>query len=160
MVFVNIYFGISFQKKHIPDGYISSTSVAIIEEVSFCGDKLYYSGRTHKWFIDAPNKKFREYQELPYDMMVYYIPFQNIIGHRFGLSDWTDKNEPIFFTRYKYNSRKLFSNDIMAVTRAQYGRFPSNKLTLNKTKQIKRYRTYLYKIKARYNHIIKIMNRK
>lgn len=146
-------FWYKFSEKHVPDGYISNTSVAIIEEASFSGGKLYYSDRTHKWFIDAPNKKFREYRELPYDMMVYRIPFQNIIGYRFGPSDWTDKYEPIFFTKYKYYSQKLFSNDIVAVMRSQYGCFPSNQLILHKTKQIKRYKIFYEKNRIGYNRI-------
>lgn len=146
-------FWYKISEKHIPSGYISNTSVSIIEELSFSGDKLYYSDKTHKWFIDNPNKQFERYRELPYDMMVYHIPFQNIIGYRFGSSDWTDRNEPIFFTKYKYNSQKLFSNNIIAVMRSQYGCFPSEQLILHKTKRIKRYKILLYKIKSGYNRI-------
>lgn len=93
-----------FSEKHVPSGYISNTDVAIIEEVSFCGDRIYYNEKTHKWFIDGSNKQFKKYLELPYDMIIYRLPFQNILGYRFGSSDWTDKHEPVFFTKYKYNS--------------------------------------------------------
>lgn len=139
-----------FSEKHVPSGYISNTDVAIIEEVSFCGDRIYYNEKTHKWFIDGSNKQFKKYLELPYDMIIYRLPFQNILGYRFGSSDWTDKHEPVFFTKYKYNSWKLFGDNMTAVLRCQYGGFPSSQLILSKTKRIKRYKVLFHKMKTKY----------
>lgn len=136
-----------FSEKHVPSGYISNTSIAIIEEVSFCGNRIYYNEKTQKWFVDNPNKQFKKYLELPYDMIIYHIPFQNILGYRFGPSDWTDKHEPVLFTKYRYNNWRLFGDNMVAVLRSQYGRFPSSQLILSKTKRIKRYKLLLHKMK-------------
>lgn len=154
--FRKFLFWYKFSKKHIPCGYASNTSISTIDEVSSSGDKIYYNNKTHKWFIDRPKKHFKKYQELPHDMIIYHLPFQNIIDYRFGTSDWTDKHEPVFFTKYKFNSRKLFRDDIIAVLMNQY-RFPSNQLTLSKAKQIK-WRKILHKIKTNYTHTRKRRN--
>jgi hypothetical protein len=126
---------------HKASGYISGKGLYVLEHLWFLSQAIYYNPKNEKWFIDDKGKKFKHYKQLKHKQLVKRIPFSNIYGYDFN-SDWADKNEPVFYTKYKYYKWKLFADDMDAVTIDQEYHL-AYKVHLNKKKRARRIRTYL-----------------
>lgn len=73
------------------------------------------------------------------------IPFANIFGYDFD-SDWSDKGEPVFYTKYKYTDWRLFADDMEALT-LKNGEYPYNRFSLRKSKRTRRTRSFFRRSK-------------
>ena len=136
-----------FTEIHRPSGYISSKGLYVVDFVKYFSDSIYYNPKNGKWFISKEKRKFRRYKELKLKHLVKRIPFANILGYDFN-SDWADKGEPVFYTKYKYTSWRLFADDLEALTWKD-GKYPTERLTLQKSKRTRRIRTFFLRIKSR-----------
>jgi hypothetical protein len=138
---------------HQPSGYISGKGLYVMEPLWFWSEAVYCNPKNGKWFTGKKSQSFRGYHELKYKQLVKRIPFANILGYDFE-SDWADKGEPVFYTKYPYTDWKLYADDLEAVTidKAEY---PSDRVSLQKSKRAKRVRTlrlrFQNKIKAHFN---------
>ena len=142
----NLYYYI-FDKGHKPSGYISSNGIYVVDFLRQSNQSIYYNFKSGKWFISKENRKIRRYDELNLQHLVKRIPFANIFGYDFH-SDWADYGEPVLYTKYKYTSWRLFANEFEALTWKD-GEYPSNKLTLQKSKRARRIRTFFVRTKNR-----------
>ena len=132
---------------HKASGYISGKGLYVLEHLWHYSEAIYYNLKNKKWFIDKNGKKFKNYSELKHKQLVKRIPFSNIYGYDFN-SDWADKGEPVFYTKYKYYKWKLFANDLEAVTIDQ--EYPlANKVYLDKKKRTRKIRLLLQCYKNR-----------
>jgi hypothetical protein len=100
---------------HKPSGYISSTGLYVMEDLWYVGSCIYYNPKNEKWFIDDKDLRFKNYHALKHKQLMKRIPFANILGYDFD-ADWSDKEEPVFYTKYKYYKWKLFADGLVAVT--------------------------------------------
>lgn len=132
-----------FTQIHQPSGYMSGKGLYVVDFLYMSSESIYYNERNQKWFIHRTGRKFRNYEELSCRHLVKRIPFANIYGYDFN-SDWAEKNEPVFYTRYVYNDWRLFADDLEALT-WQNGEYTSDRLSLQKHKQARRIRAFLYK---------------
>ncbi len=121
---------------HKASGYVSTTGLYVMEHLWYFGNSIYYNPKNEKWFIDKKGLKFKKYRELKHRQLVKRIPFANILGYDFN-SDWADKGEPVFYTKYKYYKWKLFANDLEAVSVEQKYHL-ADKVHLVKSKRKKR----------------------
>ena len=134
-------------ENHEASGYISGKGLYVLEHLWFYSTAIYYNPKNEKWFIDDKGKKFKHYKQLKHKQLVKRIPFSNIYGYDFN-SDWADKNEPVFYTKYKYYKWKLFADDMDAVTIDQEYHH-AYKVHLNKRKRARKIRNFLRRCKNR-----------
>lgn len=130
-----------FTHNHPPSGYMSGKGLYVVEYLRMHSESVYYNAGNHKWFIYREGCEFKGYKELSYQHLVKRIPFANIYGYDFS-SDWTEKNEPVFYTRYMYDDWRLYADDLVALT-WQGGEYTTDRLTLHKHKQTRRIRAFL-----------------
>jgi hypothetical protein len=121
---------------HKASGYISSTGLYVMEHLWFWGDAVYYNPKNEKWFTDKKGLSFKKYRQLKHKQLVRRIPFASILGYDFD-SDWADKGEPVFYTKYKYYKWKLYADDIEAVSIDQEYHL-AHKVSLKKSRRKKR----------------------
>lgn len=138
-----------FTEIHQPSGYISGKGLYVVDFIHHFSDSIYYNPKNGKWFISKEGRKFRRYKELSLQHLVKRIPFANILGYDFN-SDWADKGEPVFYTKYKYTSWRLFADEIEALTWKD-GQYSTDRLTLQKSKRARRIRTFFIRTKNRIN---------
>lgn len=131
---------------HNPSGYISGTDIYVLDHVWFWDYSVYFNPKNGKWFTDKKELVFRKYVELKYTHILKRIPFANIYGYDFD-SDWADKGEPVFYTKYKYTNWKLFAGDMEAITWKK-GQYPLNRVILKKNKRARRFVTFLRELKS------------
>lgn len=134
-------------ERHQPSGYISGKGLHVMEHLWFWEEAIYYNSKNGKWFIDKKGRSIRGYHELNYKQLVKRIPFANIFGYDFN-SDWADKGEPVFYTKYRYTDWKLYADDLEAVTNDN-GKYPLDRISLQKNKRARRVRTLFLKLKNR-----------
>ena len=132
---------------HKASGYISGKGLYVLEHLWFLNTAIYYNPKNEKWFIDEKGKKFKHYKQLKHKQLVKRIPFSNIYGYDFN-SDWADKGEPVFYTKYKYYKWKLFADDLEAVTIDQEYHL-AHKVHLDKKKRARKIRAFLRRRKNR-----------
>jgi hypothetical protein len=99
-------------KYHEASGYISGKGLYVMEDLWARSKSVYYNPRNKKWFVDDKGLAFKKYQELEHKQLVRRIPFANIYGCDFN-SDWSEKGEPVFYTKYKYYKPKLFADELV-----------------------------------------------
>lgn len=136
-----------FTQNHRPSGYISGKGLYVVDYLRHFSNSIYYNPKNGKWFMDKEKRTFRRYKELRLQHLVKRIPFANILGYDFN-SDWADKGEPVFYTKYKYTSWRLFADDLEALTWKD-GEYSSDRLTLQKSKRARRLRTFFRRSKNR-----------
>jgi len=136
-----------FTEHHKPSGYISGKGLYVLDFIKYFSNSIYVNPKNGKWFIDKEGRSFRRYKELPHKNLLKRIPFANIFGYDFD-SDWADKGEPVFYTKYKYTDWKLFANDLEAISQ-ENAEYPSNRVSLQKSKRTRRIRTLLRKFRNR-----------
>lgn len=136
-----------FTENHSPSGYISGKGLYVVDFIHHFSNSIYYNPKNGKWFIDKKKRTFRNYKELRLQHLVMRIPFANILGYDFN-SDWADKGEPVFYTKYKYTSWRLFADELEALTWKD-GKYSIDRLTLQKSKRTRRIRTFLRSTKNR-----------
>ena len=134
-------------ENHKASGYVSGKGLYVLEHLWYYSEAIYYNSKNKKWFIDKKGKKFKNYNELEHKQLVRRIPFSNIYGYDFN-SDWADKGEPVFYTKYKYYKWRLFANDLEAVTIDQEHHL-ANKVYLDKKKRARKVRLLLQHHKNR-----------
>lgn len=134
-----------FTQNHNPSGYISGKGLYVVDFIHHFSDSIYYNSKNGKWFVDKENQTFRKYDELNLRHIIKRIPFANVLGYDFN-SDWADKGEPVFYTKYKYTDWRLFADDLEAVNWKD-GEYSSDRLTLQKHKRARRTITYVRKTK-------------
>lgn len=134
-----------FTQIHQADGYMSGKGLYVVDFLYMYSESIYYNEVNQKWFIHKAGHKFRNYKELSYRHLVKRIPFANIYGYDFN-SDWAEKNEPVFYTKYIYNDWRLFADDLEALT-WQDGEYTSDRLSLRKHKRARRVRSFLLRKK-------------
>lgn len=132
---------------HKANGYISGKGLYVMDYLWFLGNSIYYNPKNKKWFIDEKGHSYRKYKELRHKQLVKRIPFANIYGYDFN-SDWADKGEPVFYTKYKYYKWKLFADDLDAVSIDQEFHL-AHKVPLKKSKRAKRTRAVFRRLKNR-----------
>jgi hypothetical protein len=132
-------------ERHKASGYISTTGIYVMEHLWFFGNSIYYNSKNKKWFIDEKDLSFKKYKELKHKQLVKRIPFANILGYDFN-SDWADKGEPVFYTKYKYYRWKLFADDLEAVSVDQEYHL-AHRVSLKKSKRTKRTKFLLLRLK-------------
>lgn len=130
---------------HKATGYISGKGLYVLEHLWFIGQAIYYNSKNEKWFIDEKGKKFKNYKQLPHKELVKRVPFSNIYGYDFN-SDWADKGEPVFYTKYKYDRWKLFADDMDAVTVDQEYHL-AHKQELSKKNRARKIRSFFKRLK-------------
>ena len=151
-------------ERHQPSGYISGKGIYVMEYLWSWGGAVYYNGDNGKWFTAKKGLTFKGYQELPNKQLVKRIPFANILGYDFN-SDWADKGEPVFYTRYRYTDARLYADELDAVSNDN-GEYPLDRVSLQESKRAKRIRTFKIRItnkaKAYFNNrkTSKVMNQK
>lgn len=123
---------------HQPGGYISGKGVYVMEHLWFWEGAIYCNPKNGKWFTDKKGRSFRKYRELEHKQLVKRIPFANILGCDFN-SDWAEKGEPVFYTKYRYTDWRLYAEDLDAVTNDD-GQYPLDRVSLQKSKRVKRTR--------------------
>lgn len=134
---------------HHASGYVSTTGLYVMEYLGHFNDAIYLNPKNGKWFIDKEGQKFRKYKQLKHKQLVRRIPFANILGYDFN-SDWADKGEPVFYTKYKYYKWKLYADDFEAVTVEEKYHLAS-KVHLKKNKRKKRViKTFFRKMKRKF----------
>jgi hypothetical protein len=132
---------------HKAGGYISGKGLYVMNYFKFMGNSIYYNQKNKKWFIEDKGKSFKHFIELKQEQLVMRIPFENIYGFDFN-SDWAEKGEPVFYTKYKYYKWKLFANELRAINIKDKYHLASS-LELEKRKRTKRFRTFLRSHKRR-----------
>jgi len=132
---------------HKATGYISGKGLYVLEHLWFLSTAIYYNPKNEKWFISDKGRKFKNYKELKHKQLVKRIPFSNIYGYDFN-SDWADKGEPVFYTKYKYYKWKLFADDMDAVTIDQEYHL-AHKIHLSKRKCARKIRGFFLRRKNR-----------
>jgi hypothetical protein len=69
-----------------------------------------YLGIFGLWFFSYQGKKYKMFREVPGEyQVVYELPYKNIVN--FDFNEFIE-HEPVIYTKYKYNSWKIFSNRI------------------------------------------------
>jgi hypothetical protein len=134
-------------EQHKASGYISGKGLFVMEHLWFLSEAVYYNQKNGKWFVDKTGLSYKRYKELKHKQLVRRIPFANIYGYDFN-SDWADKGEPVFYTKYKYYSEKLYADELDAVTIDQEFHL-AHKVSLQKSKRTKRTRTQLRRLRNR-----------
>ena len=132
---------------HKPSGYISGKGIYVLENVWFWDCSVYFNPKNGKWFIDKKGCVFKKFVELKHKQVLKRIPFANIYGYDFD-SDWADKGEPVFYTKFKYTDWKLFADNLEAIT-LEKGRYPLDRVTLKKGKRARRVITFLHGLRSR-----------
>lgn len=132
-------------ERHKATGYISGKGLYVLEHLWYLSTAIYYNPSNEKWFIDEKGKKFKKYKQLPHKQLVKRIPFSNIYGYDFN-SDWADKGEPVFYTKYKYYKWKLFADNMDVVTIDQEYHL-AHKVSLNKKNRVKKIKSFLKRLK-------------
>ncbi len=122
-------------ERHKPSGYISGKGLYVLDYIRYFSSSFYVNPKNGKWFIDKQGRSFKKYRELTHEQLLKRIPFENIFGYDFN-SDWSDKGEPVFYTKYKYTDWKLFADDLEAVT-MKNGDYPLDRVTLQKNKRVR-----------------------
>lgn len=125
-------------ERHRPSGYVSGKGLYVMEHLWFWEESIYYNSKNGKWFTDKKGRSFKRYQELKHKQLVKRIPFANILGYDFD-SDWAEKGEPVFYTKYKYTDWRLYADELEAVTNDE-GKYPLDRVALQKSKRAKRIR--------------------
>ena len=128
-------------ENHNASGYISSKGLYVMDHLWVYSEAIYYNSQNGKWFIDKKEQKYKGFIELKHKQLVKRIPFTNIYGYDFN-SDWAEKGEPVFYTKYKYLEWKLYAEELVAVSidRENHLAF---KVSLNKSKRTRRIRSFL-----------------
>jgi len=134
-----------FDAGHKANGYISGKGIYILNFLRYFDNCVYVNPKNGKWFIDEKGRSFRKYKALKYEHLLMRIPFANIFGYDFD-SDWSDKGEPVFYTKYKYTDWRLFADDMEALT-LKNGEYPYNRFSLRKSKRTRRIRSFFRKSK-------------
>jgi hypothetical protein len=134
-----------FTENHKPSGYMSGKGIYVLDHIWFWSEAIYWNPKNGKWFADKQGLSYRGYKELKHKHLVKRIPFSNILGCDFN-SDWSEKGEPVFYTKYKYTNWKLFADEIEVVT-IDNGEYPLDRVSLEKKKRAKRARTTFRKLK-------------
>jgi hypothetical protein len=141
---------------HKASGYISTKGLYVLEHLWFLSTAIYYNPKSEKWFIDEAGLSFKGFKELKHKQLVKRIPFANIYGYDFD-SDWADKGEPVFYTKYKYYKWKLYADDLTAVSIDEEHHL-ANAAHLKKSKRTKRLRSLIKRLRRKIK--IHFMNRK
>lgn len=128
-------------ENHKATGYITSKGLYVMEHLWYYSNSIYYNSQNCKWFVDKKDRKHKNYIELKHKQLVKRIPFTNIYGYDFNC-DWSEKGEPVFYTKYKYSDFKLFAEDMEAVSIDQENHL-AYKVSLNKNKMTRRTRMFL-----------------
>jgi hypothetical protein len=134
-------------ERHMPSGYISGKGLYVIEHLGIWEEAIYYNSKNGKWFTDKKGLSFRGYLELKHNQLLKRIPFTNILGYDFN-SDWADKGEPVFYTKYKYTNWNLFADELEAVS-MENGEYPLDRVSLQRGKRAKRIRRLFRRLKNR-----------
>lgn len=132
-------------KEHDASGYISSTGLSVMEHIWFLDNSIYYNPKNEKWFVDKKGQSFNGYKELKHKQLVRHIPFINIYGYDFN-PDWAE--EPVFYTKYKYDNWKLYTDELEAVSIDQEYHL-AHIVKLNKNKRTRRFLILLKKYKQK-----------
>lgn len=127
--------------RHNASGYVTGKAIYIVDHLKFMSQSIYFNEKNDKWFIRDKGHTYRGYAELAHTDLLKQIPFANMYGCDFE-SEWAEKGEPVFYTKYKYNDWRLFGDDLQAITQ-QDGGYPRNILDLKKNKRAKKIGTWL-----------------
>jgi hypothetical protein len=130
-----------------PTGYISGKGLYVMEHLWFLSQAIYHNSKNGKWFVHEKGRSFRNYQELEHKQLVRRLPFANILGYDFN-SDWADKGEPVFYTKYKYYKWKLFADELEAISIDDEFQL-AHKVSLSKNKRTRRIRVRLRAIRIK-----------
>lgn len=136
-----------FMEGQPPVGYVSGKGIYVMQHLWVFSQSIYHNSKNGKWFIDKKDLSFRNYQELQHKQLVKRLPFANILGYDFD-SDWAEKGEPVFYTRYKYYKWKLFADELEAISIDDEFQL-AHKVSLDKNKRTRRIRTRLKAIRTR-----------
>ena len=136
-----------FTDRHGLSGYISNKGVYIVDWVRYMENSIYYNPKNRRWFVAKKDKKRKRYIELKQEYMIKRIPFSNIYGYDFE-SDWSEKGEPVLYTKYKYTNWQLYGEEIVALNRGD-GKYDPDRIFLKKSKRAKRIRIFVNNVRSR-----------
>ncbi|GBR72733.1 hypothetical protein NO1_0229 [Candidatus Termititenax aidoneus] len=90
----------------LPSGFISNTGIYVVEYPWFYSESLYVD-KNGMWFVAKKGKQYKGFTETTGKFwIIYELPYSNIINFDF------EQDKPIIYIRYKYNSHKLYSNEV------------------------------------------------
>jgi len=92
-------------------GWIDNTGVNIQEHIWHLGYSIYLE-KNGIFFFDKSGAKHDRFQELSDTVLVFHLPFENIIN--FDFKQFIEY-EPVFYTRYYYTDRKRLYDDSVVV---------------------------------------------
>ncbi|MDA7982613.1 MAG: hypothetical protein MPJ79_00565 [Alphaproteobacteria bacterium] len=91
-------------------GYIDKTGVNFIETDWF--HRSVYLDKGGIFFYAPKNKIFKNFREIPDISTVRLLPFRNIVKYDFRKHEM---DEPVFYTRYKYDNWKKLYDDKLEI---------------------------------------------
>ena len=88
---------------------IDNTGVFIQSHLWFYGLSVYVDKNKY-FFLDSKDRKIKGFQEFSDCVIVYHLPFTNIVN--FDFKEYIE-HEPVFYIKYRYTKRrKLFDDQI------------------------------------------------
>jgi hypothetical protein len=133
------------------DGWIDNVGVKFIYH-AYVDARSLYTDKDDIFFFDDYGKKINEFEEHTKVIMVERLPFYNIINFDFN----EDCGEPIFYTKHKYNSSKLY-DDYIIIREVDSKGNPHKFIELSRAKMMKKYSPIKYrvmKLKIMYSNFV------
>lgn len=98
-----------FDEQTHPYGFIDNTGIYFQEHVWWFSQSIYVDNKGI-FFFDRKELKIEGFKEIPNCVLVFHLPYKNIIN--FDFREYIEY-EPVFYIRYPYNNRKnLYDNKI------------------------------------------------
>ena len=99
------------------ESYIDNTGVFIQSPLWPGGWSVYVDKNNRCFFVDSKDKKIKGFREISDCVIVYHLPFTNIVG--FDFREYIEY-EPVFYVRYRYYKRKKLYDDQIVLRRSEF----------------------------------------
>ncbi len=126
------------ENKVLPSGFINNTGINFIEPLWRYSESVYID-HNGIFFFATKNTKISGFKEIQNCILVKHLPYTNIIN--FDFREFIEY-EPVFYTKYSYNSWKLY-DDVLIIRNRPDETWIN--IELSKKRMLQKYSWFNYK---------------